>query len=152
MEESSELAGRRFTMSRWITVPLVVATVLVANGQAAAESRYSGTVRAIQEFGIALEEMGPWTPARTGLAERRIMVTPDTQIELAQRQDENATTTDPAAWPGGFAVRRVDLHMVRPGDFVTVVADGQGPDRLVATRIVVVQSGGEGSALPSQSR
>ena len=143
-------------MSRWITLLSILPTLVFVSGPVAAESRFSGTVRAMEGGGLAVVGMGPWTPARPGFVERWIMVTPDTQIEIAERQDENATATDPAVWPGGFTERRLDGRVVRPGDFVTVIMDREGGDRPVATRIIVVPLTAEGSAspapAPSQSR
>ena len=141
-------------MLRWITVLSLLTAIVVTSQLAQAESRHSGIVRAMEGNAIVIEEMGPWTSPNTRPAEKQIMVTPATRMEVAQRQDENAPAVDSASWPGGFLERSAEARAVRPGDFVTVIADAH-EGRMVATKIILVppDAGGNASpALPSQSR
>jgi hypothetical protein len=137
-------------MSRWVTVLWVLTAVVVTSHPALAESRHSGIVRAMEGNAIVIEEMGPWTSPNTRPVEKQIMVTPATRMEVAQRQDETTPAVDSASWPGGFAERPAEARAVRPGDFVTVIADAH-EGRMVATKIILLQPDASGSASPATS-
>jgi hypothetical protein len=112
--------------------------VPVCAALAAEQPKYSGKVVAIDPSGqtITLEELGPGTSSGNQVIARRIRLTPQTNILVASRvQDERA-----GSWPGTFTESPVEASSLSPGDFVTVEAQKRD-GRLVAVSVVVVRPG-----------
>jgi hypothetical protein len=120
-------------------IALTLAVVIpVCAAHASEHLKYSGKVVAIDPSGqtIMLEELGPGTSSGNRVIARRIRLTPETNITVASRvQDERG-----GRWPGTFTESPVEASGVSPGDFVTVEAEKRA-GRLVAVSVVVVRPG-----------
>ncbi len=123
-------------MSR-VSVALTLAGLtLVAQNVWAAESRYSGTILAVDASGqsIKLEELGagPRGKRKNEIIARSIALTSATKILLVTRDDQ---TTD---WPGGFKEAPITPNDLKRGDYATVRAEPKD-GRLIATSVQVVR-------------
>ncbi len=125
-------------MSRVSVVLALAGLVLVVQNVSAAESRYSGTILAVDASGrsITLEELGagPRGKRKNEIIARSIALTPATKILLVTRVGESQALD----WPGGFKetpLATADLHT---GDYATVLAESKA-GRLVATSVQVMR-------------
>jgi hypothetical protein len=134
-------------MSRLLMVLIVAATILAARGADCAETRHSGVVKAVDMAAgsITIEEMGPWTGPNAGLETRTVRLTPGTHVVVLSRTPASDTTTPKGDWPGGFKESSLDVRDIRPGDFVTIVADGDGRD-LSASAVSIVRTDTESAS------
>ncbi len=120
-----------------VSVALTLAClVLAAQSGWAAESRFSGTILAIDASGksITLEELGagPRGKHKNEIIAHPIALTSATKIMLVTRDDQ---TTD---WPGGFKEAPITPNDLKKGDYATVRAEAKN-GRLVATSVLVVR-------------
>jgi hypothetical protein len=141
-------------MSRCVSGLLGVALILVAAGRATTEERkHSGTVVAIDPRGrtLAIDEMGPWTPERSSLVRRTIVLGPGADVRIVGRAPigPQAPSPEPGEWPGGFKAAPFNPTDIRPGDFVTMMT-GERVGRLVARDVSVVRPDSDaGAASPA---
>lgn len=115
---------------------LVVFLPAVPGWAAAQESKYSGTVVAVDQGAgtIVVEGMGPWRvkDGATRVDRRTIAVTPSTEIVRLKRVSGAA----PSGWAGDFVESALPGRQLKPGDWVTVTVKPDGK-RATATRIDV---------------
>jgi hypothetical protein len=125
-------------MSR-VSVALALAgLVLVAQNVWAVESRYSGTILAVDASGqsITLEELGagPRGKRKNEVIARPIALTASTKILLVTRVSDDQASD----WPGGFKETPIAATDLQKGDYATVRAEPKG-GRLIATLVQVVR-------------
>ena len=107
------------------TIPLILSGLLfltTAPGFADdGNGRHSGRVLEVRQGTLVMEEMGPWLGPNTGLVTRSFQLAPDTRVRVIRPTAQWATDTSP-----GYDVQAMDLSQLKPGDYVTVVARGDG--------------------------
>jgi hypothetical protein len=126
-------------------IALGISLLLTAGNVADAQLRVSGVVTSVASNGesFTLDELG----AAGMLVRRTILLAPDVRIVEVSRHGDASGAAEPGAWPGGFRETPFEASDVRPGDFVTVVAGGQGTR--VQARSVEVIRGTDGAASPA---
>jgi hypothetical protein len=120
-------------------IALSLAVVIpVCAAHASEQPKYSGKVVAVDPSGptITLEELGAGTNSGNRVIAHRIRLTPETNITVASRVQEER----PGSWPGTFTESPVEASVISPGDFVTVEAQKRD-GRLVAVSVVVARPG-----------
>ncbi len=116
---------------------VAVGLTLVSVAHSAERARYSGRIKEVDRSGqaITLEELGPGiAPEKNRVVDRRLVLTPDTRIELATRAGESEATE----WPGGFKESPLAASDLRVGDYVTAETEAKD-GRLIAISIVVIR-------------
>ena len=124
-------------MPRIALALIAIGLTLVAVVHSAERARYSGRIKEVARSGqaITLEELGPWiAPEKNQVVDRRIVLTPDTWIELATR----AGDTEATEWPGGFKESPLAASDLRVGDYATAETEAKN-GRLIAISIVVIR-------------
>ncbi|PYM04591.1 MAG: hypothetical protein DMD82_13985 [Candidatus Rokuibacteriota bacterium] len=127
-------------MPRIALALVAVALTLVSVAHSADRTRYSGRIKEVtpSHQSITLQELGPGMELEKGrVVDRRIVLTPDTQINLATRAGENETTE----WPGGFKESPLPAGDLRVGDYATAETEAKN-GRLIAISIVVIRPTG----------
>ncbi len=104
----------------------------------AAEERHSGAVVSIDRAAgtLVMTELTASRSEAPVMVKRTIKLTPDSQIMLLQRSQEDATTS---GWPGGFVASPVTADDLRPGDFITVMGRGSS-GRMEASALELVHA------------
>jgi len=117
-----------------------VALTLVSVAHSAERTRYSGRIKEVNPSSqaITLQELGPGMAFEKGrVVDRRIVLTPDTQVKLATRAGDNEATE----WPGGFMESPLAAGDLRVGDYATAETEAKN-GRLIAISIVVIRPTG----------
>jgi hypothetical protein len=125
---------------RRVSLAIVLAGLtLVSATHAAAQTRHSGTLLAVDAAGqsITLEELGagPRGKGKNEVIARSIALTPETKILLVTRAGNTDAHDD---WPRGFRETPVSAAELQKGDFATVEV-GKRNGRSVAVSVRVVR-------------
>lgn len=125
----------------WRRLMVALALIaLLAPGLAAAETRYTGTIMAVDKAGgtIVLGDVGPWRvkDGETQITRRTIAVAASTAFVSAKR----AAGAGPGGWVGEWVETALPAWQLKPGYFATVAARRED-DRLTALKITVVELG-----------
>jgi hypothetical protein len=97
--------------------------------------RRGGTVVAVDEQALTIEEMGPWTGTSTRPTRTSITMTSETRIALVERSHGTSAQDQ----QGSFRASPLARSALRVGDYVTVTTQS-AEGRHVATSITVVRA------------
>jgi hypothetical protein len=118
---------------------VVALLVLVVSGWTeAATTRHSGVIMTLDKTAgaIVVGDMGPRLKGgESKLAPRTVRVTPSTEFVRVKRQSGAA----PSGWVGDYAETKLAAWDVKPGEWVTIVDEGE-PHHLTAVKITVVDT------------
>jgi hypothetical protein len=113
--------------------------LLVASGWTeAATARHSGVIMSLDKTAgaIVLGDMGPRLKSgESKLAPRTVRVTPSTEFVRVKRAGGAA----PNGWVGDYVETKLAAWDVKPGEWVTIVTEGE-PRHLTAVKITVVDT------------
>jgi hypothetical protein len=119
-------------------VGLSLLALAASGGAEAATARHSGEVVSVDKAAgaIVVADMGPMLKSGTSELPRYTMqVTPSTAFVRVKR----ASGVAPSGWLGDYVETRLPAWDVKPGDWVTVAAEGDAR-RLRAVTITVVDT------------
>jgi hypothetical protein len=132
-------------MARRIAFSLIALLVLAGSALAAEGERHSGRIVEVRPDGkLVLEEMGPWKGPGTGLVRHTFDLAPNTAVGEVRAK----AAWDPNDVMPGHDVRPLDLTQIKPGDFVTVVTNGNRRSGAIALDVVRPEATEGGLASP----
>lgn len=114
----------------------VLLVLVVSSATEAAAARHSGIVMRLDKNAgtIVVGDMGPrLKDGDSKMTPRTVRVTPSTEFVRVKRESGTA----PSGWLGDFADTKLAAWDVKPGDWVTIVAEGEP---LTAAKIMVIDT------------